>query len=105
MKVVSLQIYLPIKLPSKLFYEAIVQAGYHPGKDIYLGIDAASSEFYREGSYHLASERRILSSQEMVDYYANWARQYPIINIEDGMSEEDWNGWELLTNSWAIKFN
>lgn len=77
--------------------EAIVQAGYEPGSDIYLALDPASSEFYREGNYHLESEGKILSSAEMVDYYASWARQYPILSIEDGMSENDWQGWALLT--------
>jgi len=81
----------------EIILEAIVQAGYQPGKDIYLGLDPASSEFYRDGRYHLASENRVLSSEEMVDYYADWVRQYPIISIEDGMSETDWDGWSLMT--------
>lgn len=81
----------------EVILEAIVQAGYQPGKDIYLGLDPASSEFYENGQYHLHSEGRTLSSEEMVEYYANWVRQYPIVSIEDGMSESDTAGWKLLT--------
>jgi len=81
----------------EVILEAIVQAGYTPGKDIYLALDPASSEFYQDGQYHLASENRVLSSEQMVDYYANWVRQYPILSIEDGMSEGDTAGWKLLT--------
>lgn len=81
----------------EVILEAITQAGYTPGKDIYLGLDPASSEFYQEGKYHLQSENRVLSSEQMVDYYADWVRQYPILSIEDGMSEGDWQGWALLT--------
>lgn len=77
--------------------QAIEQAGYRAGKDIYLGLDVASSEFYQDGRYCLASENRTLSSAEFVDYLATWVDQYPIISIEDGMSEEDWSGWKLLT--------
>lgn len=85
------------KAAIEIILEAITQAGYQPGKDIYLGLDPASSEFYRDGHYYLDSEKRVLSSEEMVDYYADWVRQYPILSIEDGMSESDWNGWALLT--------
>ena len=77
--------------------EAIKNAGYEAGKDIFIGIDAASSEFYADGKYNLASENRSLSSEEFVDYLANWAENYPIISIEDGMDENDWEGWDLLT--------
>jgi enolase len=81
----------------KVILEAIKNAGYVAGKDIFIGIDAASSEFYKDGKYHLVSENKSLSSQEFVDYLANWVEKYPIISIEDGMDENDWTGWDLLT--------
>jgi len=81
----------------EIILEAIGKAGYQAGKDIYLGLDVASSEFYKDGSYQLVSEKRSLSSEEMVRYLENWVRQYPIISIEDGMSESDWPGWALQT--------
>jgi len=77
--------------------EAIAKTGYTAGKDVYLGLDPASSEFYRGGRYVLAAEGKRLSSEEFVDYFAAWARQYPILSIEDGMAEGDWDGWTLLT--------
>lgn len=82
----------------EVILKAIENAGYRPGEDIYLGLDVASSEFYREEKYRIASENRILSSAEMVDYLAAWVEKYPIISIEDGMAEEDWQGWKLLTD-------
>ena len=87
----------------EVILEAIQQAGYKPGKDVYIGLDPASSEFYSDGKYKLVSEKRELSSEEMVNYYANWVRQYPIISIEDGMSEADWNGWAMLTQQIGSK--
>ncbi|MDB3971901.1 phosphopyruvate hydratase [Candidatus Thioglobus sp.] len=81
----------------KVILEAINNAGYVAGKDIFIGIDAASSEFYENGTYNLASENKSLNSQEFVDYLANWVDNYPIISIEDGMDENDWEGWDLLT--------
>lgn len=81
----------------KVILEAIKNAGYVAGKDIFIGIDAASSEFYADGMYNLASENRSLSSEEFVDYLANWVENYPVISIEDGMDENDWDGWDLLT--------
>jgi len=81
----------------ELILDAIAKAGYAPGKDVFLGLDVASSEFYKDGSYTLASERRQLSSEGFVELLANWARQYPILSIEDGMAENDWDGWSLLT--------
>ncbi|HAE70540.1 MAG TPA: phosphopyruvate hydratase [Gammaproteobacteria bacterium] len=81
----------------KVILEAIKNAGYEAGKDIFIGIDAASSEFYADGTYNLASENRSLSSEEFVDYLADWVENYPIISIEDGMDENDWDGWDLLT--------
>lgn len=78
--------------------EAITQAGFTPGKEIYLGLDVASSEFYKNGKYELASENKSLSNQEFTDYLANWVKQYPIISIEDPMAEDDWDGWKLITD-------
>lgn len=78
--------------------EAIEKVGFTVGKDIYVGLDPASSEFYREGRYELASEGKRLSSEEFVDYYSRWITQYPILSIEDGMAESDWDGWRLLTS-------
>ncbi|OQW81071.1 MAG: phosphopyruvate hydratase [Proteobacteria bacterium ST_bin16] len=81
----------------QLIVQAIDQAGYQPGKDVAIGIDCASSEFYHDGKYHLGSEGLQLTSAQFTDYLASWVDKYPIITIEDGMSELDWNGWELLT--------
>src|SRR6185369_12562763 len=76
---------------------AIEQAGYKPGTDIHLGLDVASSEFYENGEYELASEGKRFDSARFVDYLAGWVDHYPIITIEDGMAEDDWEGWKLLT--------
>ncbi|OGT12038.1 MAG: phosphopyruvate hydratase [Gammaproteobacteria bacterium GWE2_42_36] len=76
---------------------AIEKAGYKAGKDIYLGLDVASSEFYENGKYELSSEKRSLNSAEFVDYLEGLVKQYPLISIEDGMAEGDWDGWKLLT--------
>ncbi len=81
----------------EVILEAIEKAGYKAGQDIYLGIDAAASEFYKDGAYELASEGKTLSASEMVDLFASWVDKYPIISIEDGMDEADWEGWALLT--------
>ena len=81
----------------KLLLEAIEAAGYLPGADVMLALDCASSEFYADGKYHLASENLTLDSRGFTDYLANLCDCYPIISIEDGMSEDDWEGWELLT--------
>ncbi|MFL5625585.1 MAG: phosphopyruvate hydratase [Ktedonobacteraceae bacterium] len=75
---------------------AIETAGYKPGVDIFLGMDPAASEFYEQGKYVLAREGRTLTSSEMVDLYEQWISEYPIISIEDGLSEDDWDGWKLL---------
>ena len=80
----------------ELILLAIEKAGYKPGKDCFIALDPASSEFYRDGKYVLAREGVSLSSEEMVDYYADWVSSYPIISIEDGMAEDDWDGWRLL---------
>ena len=75
---------------------AIETAGYKPGVDIFLGMDPAASEFYENGRYNLAREGRTLSSSEMIDLYEQWISEYPIVTIEDGLSEDDWDGWKLL---------
>lgn len=82
---------------------AVEKAGYKAGRDIYLGLDVASSEFYREGKYCLTAENKQLNSQDFSDYLANLARQYPIISIEDGMAENDWAGWKIITESLGNK--
>jgi enolase len=76
---------------------AIERAGYKPGVDVFLGMDVASTEFYKDGKYHLEGEGRSFTSAEFVDLLASWAEKYPIITIEDGCSEDDWEGWKLLT--------
>ncbi len=81
----------------QLIVQAIDEAGYQPGKDVAIGIDCASSEFFHDGKYRLASDGLQLTSAQFVDYLSSWVDKYPIISIEDGMSELDWKGWELLT--------
>src|ERR1700732_2501555 len=87
----------------KLVLEAIEKAGYRPGTDMYLGLDVASSEFFRNGSYELESEHRRFSAAEFTRYLADLADRYPIITIEDGMSESDWDGWSELTRALGQK--
>ncbi len=82
----------------EVILEAIATAGYEAGKDIMLAMDTASSEFYKDGRYVLASENRTLSSAEMVDLFETWVNKYPIISIEDGLDENDWDGWKGLTD-------
>lgn len=77
--------------------KAIEKAGYKPGEDIFLALDVAASEFYKEGRYQLKGEQKSLTSDEMVDYLAQLAKRYPIVSIEDGMAEDDWAGWKNLT--------
>jgi len=77
--------------------EAIGKAGYKAGEEIFIAIDAASSEYYKDGKYVLEHEGRTLTSAEMVDFFEEWVNKYPIISIEDGMAEEDWEGWKLIT--------
>lgn len=81
----------------EIILQAIEIAGFTPGKDIYIALDAASSEFYKDGKYHLSSENKHFSSAEFVDYLSALTDNYPIISIEDGMDENDWQGWKLLT--------
>jgi enolase len=78
--------------------EAIGKTGYKVGSEILLGLDAASSEFYKDGKYDLAGEGKQYTSEQFVDLLAGWAKQYPIVSIEDGMAEGDWDGWKLLTD-------
>jgi len=75
--------------------EAIDMAGYAVGKDVYLGLDAAASEFYRDGLYHFESENRSFTSAQFAEYLDGWLQQYPIITIEDGLAEDDWDGWAI----------
>jgi enolase len=82
----------------KLIVQAIELAGFKPGVEVAIGVDCASSEFYKDGKYHLESEDRKLSSAELTDYLAAWCDKYPIISIEDGMAEGDWDGWKILTD-------
>jgi enolase len=80
----------------EVILEAIVKAGYKPGVDMYIALDPATSEIYKDGKYHLATEGKSLTSEEMVRFWENWANQYPIISLEDGLSENDWDGWKML---------
>lgn len=77
--------------------QAIEQAGFKPGVDIYLGLDAAASEYYADGVYDLASENKQYTSAQMADFFVDWVNKYPIISIEDGFDENDWDGWKLMT--------
>jgi enolase len=77
--------------------EAIQRAGYTAGEEIYLAMDPATTELYQDGKYVLAKEGRSLSTEEMVNLWEQWVNEYPIISIEDGLAEDDWAGWELIT--------
>ena len=81
----------------EVILEAIENAGFRAGQDIYLGLDTASSEFYKDGKYVLESEGKAFDASDFVDFLANWVEQYPILSIEDAMDENDWDGWKLLT--------
>ena len=82
----------------KLIISAIKSAGYKPGKDIGLAMDAAASEFYKQGKYYLKSENKKLTTKQMIDYYEGLIEKYPILSIEDGLAEQDWKGWKLMTD-------
>ena len=84
--------------PLQLIVEAIEKAGYEPGVDIYIALDPAASEFYKNGKYVLKAENKELSAEEMVDYYEKLVEKYPIYSIEDGLAEDDWEGWQILTD-------
>jgi len=83
----------------EVILEAIGKAGYRAGDDVMLGLDVASSEFFENGKYNLVGEGKRLSTEQFVDFLAGWSRQYPILSIEDGMSEHDWDGWAQLTHA------
>ncbi|PKO87562.1 MAG: phosphopyruvate hydratase [Betaproteobacteria bacterium HGW-Betaproteobacteria-12] len=87
----------------QLIMQAIEAAGYVPGQDVLLALDCAASEFYKDGKYHLSGEGLQLTSAQFTDYLANLADQFPIVSIEDGMSEADWDGWKLLTDRLGSK--
>jgi enolase len=81
----------------EVILEAIQKAGYEPGVDIWIAMDPAASEIYEDGKYNLKKEGRVLNSEEMVDFYTKWVEKYPIISIEDGLAEDDWEGFTLMT--------
>jgi len=88
----------------EVILEATQQAGFTPGKDVFIALDPASSEFYENGKYVFKkSDKSVKTSEQMVEFYSNWARQYPIISIEDGLAENDWEGWALLTKALGNK--
>jgi len=87
----------------QVILEAIQKAGYKAGKDVFLGLDVAASEFYEKGVYDMKGEGKKMSSDKMLKFYESWVRQYPIISIEDGMSEKDWKGWKVLTDHLGSK--
>ncbi len=87
----------------EIILEAIDKAGYRAGDDVYLALDTASSEFYKNGHYELAAEGRVLDTAEMIEFLAGWAEKYPIVSIEDGLAENDWDGWHDLTRELGEK--
>jgi len=87
----------------EVILQAITIAGFNAGQDILLGLDVASSEFYKEGKYHLSSENKVLTAEQFVDYLLPWFQKYPIITMEDAMAEDDWAGWKLLTEKLGKK--
>lgn len=87
----------------QVIIEAIEKAGYAPGKDIFIALDPASSEIFEDGKYNLKGEGKVLTPAEMVDFYVDLVNKYPIISIEDGMAEEDWEGWKLITEKLGNK--
>jgi len=89
--------------PIEYILRAIEKAGYKPGEDIVIALDAASSEFYKDGKYVLAGEGKTLSAEEMVEFYEDLIKKYPIVSLEDGMAEEDWEGWKILTEKLGNK--
>ncbi|ACL26575.1 phosphopyruvate hydratase [Chloroflexus aggregans] len=89
--------------PLQLIMEAIEKAGYRPGEQIYIALDPATTEIYEDGKYHLKREGRVLTSAEMVDYWVDLVNRYPIISIEDGLAEDDWEGWQLLRSKLGHK--
>jgi enolase len=89
--------------PLKLIMEAIERAGYTPGEQVFIALDPAVTEIYKDGKYHLKREERTLSTAEMVDYWVDIANRYPLISLEDGIAEDDWEGWKLLQHKLGHK--
>lgn len=87
----------------QIILEAIAKAGYVAGKDIFIALDVAATELYKDGKYHLVRENRSLTSAEMVDFYVDWCTKYPIVSIEDGLAEDDWDGYKLMTEKLGNK--
>lgn len=87
----------------EVILEAIANAGYTAGKDISIAIDSAASEFYKDGKYYLKKEDKVLTSEEMIAFYENWVSKYPIVSIEDGLAEDDWSAWALMTKKLGKK--
>jgi enolase len=87
----------------EVILQAIEAAGYKPGEQIAIALDPASSEFYKDGKYHLDAEKKKLTSDEMIDYWAEWVKNYPIISIEDGLAEDDWKSWAKMTKKMGAK--
>ena len=87
----------------EVLLESVEKAGFKAGKDIYLGIDAAANEFFKDEKYTFCATDKVLTAEELVAFYKSWVKQYPIISIEDGMAEEDWDGWKLLTETLGKK--
>jgi enolase len=87
----------------EVILEATDKAGYKAGEEIFIALDVAASEIYSNGKYHLESEGRILSADEMVDYYKNLINKYPIVSIEDGLAEDDWEGWQQMNEELGNK--
>ena len=87
----------------KIILEAIIKAGYKPGKDVGIALDVAATELYKDGKYHLTRENKTLTSEEMVNFYTIWCEKHPIVSIEDGLAEDDWAGYELLTKKLGKK--
>jgi enolase len=89
--------------PIEYILRAVEKAGYKPAEEITIALDAASSEFYKDGKYHLSGENKVLSGEELVDYYVELCNKYPIVSIEDGVAEDDWNSWKILTQKLGNK--
>lgn len=87
----------------EIILQAITQAGFKPGKDIAIALDVAANELYKDGKYHLDTEKKALTSTEMVAFYEEWVKKYPIVSIEDGLAEDDWDGWKLMTSKLGKK--
>ena len=89
--------------PIEYILRAVEKAGYKPAEEITIALDAASSEFYKDGKYHLSGENKVLSGEELVDYYVELCNKYPIVSIEDGVAEDDWDSWKILTQKLGNK--